>query len=188
MFQTKIDISEATRKSVIAILSQRLADAIDVAQLAKHAHWNVKGANFIAINKLFDKIHEELESSSDLIAERIAQLGGYVEGTCKTVAKETSLSDYPEGVVDEFDHVEALASALAEFGKVVREGIGKTASLRDAGTADILTQISRGLDKNLWFLENHNHRVIGVRTPEKSLSIERSGRMKPRPGVSQARM
>jgi starvation-inducible DNA-binding protein len=53
------------------------------------------------------------------------------------------------------DHVEAVASVLAAFGKLARQGIAHTAELNDADTADLFTEISRGIDKWLWFVEAH---------------------------------
>ena len=43
MYKTKIDLSEKIRRNVIAILNDRLADAIDLQSQVKQAHWNVKG-------------------------------------------------------------------------------------------------------------------------------------------------
>src|SRR5712672_4092031 len=117
MYKTKIDLSEKTRRNVIAILNDRLADAIDLATQVKQAHWNVKGPNFIALHELFDKINEDVEDYVDDIAERAVQLGGVAEGTARTVAKRSSLSEYPVKTVDGHSHVEALSSALAAFGK-----------------------------------------------------------------------
>jgi starvation-inducible DNA-binding protein len=37
----------------------------------------------------------------------------------------------------------------------MRKNIDETGEAGDAGTADIFTQLSRGLDKWLWFLESH---------------------------------
>jgi starvation-inducible DNA-binding protein len=52
-------------------------------------------------------------------------------------------------------HVEALSSVLAAFGKAVRKAIGETSELGDLDTADLFTEISRGIDKWLWFVEAH---------------------------------
>ena len=49
----------------------------------------------------------------------------------------------------------ALSDALSEFGRAVRVGIEEMNELEDAGSADILTEISRGIDKWLWFVEAH---------------------------------
>ena len=104
---------------------------------------------------MFDKTHEGVESCADLIAERIAQLGGVTEGTCKVVAKNSSLPDYPLSIIKAQDHIEHLSDSLATFGKLLRQNIEQITQWKDAGTADILTEISRSIDKNLWFVESN---------------------------------
>src|ERR1700719_4405922 len=123
MFQTKNDLSEATRAKVIGLLNARLADCTDLQTQTKQAHWNIKGPNFIALHELFDKINEEVQDYVDDIAERAVQLGGVAEGTARTVAKRSSLAEYPAKAVDGRSHVEALSSALAAFGKAARQAI-----------------------------------------------------------------
>ena len=53
------------------------------------------------------------------------------------------------------DHVEAVATVLAAFGKLARAGIEQADKLGDKDTADLFTEISRGIDKWLWFVEAH---------------------------------
>lgn len=156
LYPTKNDLPEATRTQVIALFNQRLADAIDLQTQCKQAHWNVKGPTFIALHKLFDEINEDAEEYVDLIAERIVQLGGIAEGTVGIVADRTALDDYPLTIATGADHVAALSSALAKFGRTVRMGIEEMNDLQDADGADILTEISRGVDKWLWFVEAHH--------------------------------
>src|SRR6266478_7844245 len=131
MFKTKNDLSEATRVKAVELLIARLADCIDLQTQTKHAHWNVKGPNFIALHELFDKINEEVEDYVDDIAERAVQLGGVAEGTARMVAKRTSLKEYPESAKDGHAHVEALSSALAAFGKSARKAIDQSGDLKD---------------------------------------------------------
>jgi starvation-inducible DNA-binding protein len=52
-------------------------------------------------------------------------------------------------------HIDGLSSALAAYGKNARCAIGQTGELGDKDTADIVTEISRGMDKYLWFAEAH---------------------------------
>jgi starvation-inducible DNA-binding protein len=155
MYDTKIDLAADLRTKVVKLLNERLADAIDLGAQTKHAHWNVKGPNFIALHELFDKVAENVEDHIDELAERITQLGGTAHGTVAAVAKTTSLKPYPEEITEGVAHVEALSSALADFGKKVRAGIATTDDWGDADTADLLTGISRDVDKYLWFLEAH---------------------------------
>jgi starvation-inducible DNA-binding protein len=155
MHKTKIDISENTREQVVALLQARLADAIDLKSQAKQAHWNVKGMNFIALHELFDQVATEVELHIDTIAERITTLGGTALGTIRVAAQQSNLSEYPHEITDGNSHVEALSSALADFGKLVRKNIDEATDLGDADTADLFTGVSRDIDKSLWFVEAH---------------------------------
>jgi len=155
LYPTKNDVPEASRGEVIGLLNQRLAESIDLQTQCKQAHWNVKGPSFIALHKLFDEINEEVEAYVDLLAERIVQFGGIAEGTVGVVTERSTLVDYPLGLSTGAEHVAALSDALAMFGRNVRVGIEEMNELEDAGSADILTEISRGVDKWLWFVEAH---------------------------------
>jgi starvation-inducible DNA-binding protein len=155
MFKTKNDLSEPTRVKAVELLNARLADCIDLQTQTKQAHWNVKGPHFIALHELFDEINEEVQDYVDLIAERAVQLGGAAQGTARMVARASSLAEYPANAVDGRSHVEALSSALAGFGKVARKAVDEADEFGDQDTADIFTEISRGIDKWLWFVEAH---------------------------------
>jgi starvation-inducible DNA-binding protein len=155
MFKTKNDLPEATRVKAVELLNARLADCIDLQTQTKQAHWNVKGPSFIALHELFDKANAEVEDYVDDIAERAVQLGGVAEGTARMVAKRSSLPEYPQSAADGRSHVEALSSALAAFGKTVRKAVGEANDLGDLDTADLFTEVSRGIDKWLWFVEAH---------------------------------
>jgi starvation-inducible DNA-binding protein len=155
MYKTKNDLPEERRKQVIEILAQRLADCADLQLQAKQAHWNVKGPSFIALHELFDKVADTAEESVDLIAERIVQLGGIAEGTVRVAAQRSTLTEYPLKISGGKDHVEALSNALAAFGNLVRSAIDQTAELGDVDTSDLFTEVSRDIDKQLWFVEAH---------------------------------
>lgn len=155
MHKTKIDLPQDAREKLVSILNQRLADASDLKSQAKQAHWNVKGMNFIALHELFDQVSTEVETHIDDIAERITTLGGTAMGTIRVAAQNSSLSEYPLEITDGTAHVDALSTALADFGKKVRADIDKTDELGDADTADLFTGISRAIDKLLWFVEAH---------------------------------
>jgi starvation-inducible DNA-binding protein len=155
LYETKNDLEKDTRVEVIALLNQRLAEAIDLQTQCKQAHWNVKGPAFIALHKLFDEINEDVEEYVDEVAERIVQLGGIAEGTVGAVEERSKLPDYPIGIATGAEHVAALSDALSAFGRAARITIAEMDELEDAGSADMLTGISRGIDKWLWFVEAH---------------------------------
>lgn len=154
-FRTKNSLPGDTRRQVCALLNQRLADCVDLETQCKQAHWNVKGPSFIALHELFDKVHEAVDEYADLIAERVVQLGGVAEGTARVAADRSTLLDYPLTIAAGNLHVAALSDALAEFGRTTRIGIDEMDDLHDKDSADVLTEVSRGVDKWLWFVEAH---------------------------------
>jgi starvation-inducible DNA-binding protein len=155
MYKTKIDLSEKTRRNVIVVLNDRLSDAIDLQSQVKQAHWNVKGPHFIALHELFDKISDAMLEQIDEVAERITSLGGTAEGTVAVAARRSKLKNYPLSITSGRDHLLYLSTQLSVYGKSVRGAIETTAELGDADTADLFTQLSREIDKYLWFLEAH---------------------------------
>lgn len=147
--------NEQISATLIPLLNARLADAIDLQFQAKQAHWNVTGPNFFALHELFDEVSKEVRKQVDEIAERVAQLGGYVEGTIRSAAEHTSLNEYPRQVADGMGHVEALTKALDTAADSMREAIDRSASLGDQVTADIFTEAARTFDKLLWMVRAH---------------------------------
>jgi starvation-inducible DNA-binding protein len=155
MHPTRNTLDEAIRIQSVKLLNKHLATAIDLHAQVKQAHWNVRGPNFIAVHKLFDTVSEEVESFSDMLAERAGGLGGTADGTIQMAAKHTSLIAYPLGVADAQEHIFAVAGALAAFGEGAREASATAADFGDTTTADLFTQVSRGIDLQLWFVESH---------------------------------
>jgi len=147
MFETRNDLPLATRTKAVRLLNARLADAIDLGTQTKHAHWNVKGPNFIALHDLFDQLAEPTEEHIDTIAH----------GTLAAAARASSLKPHPENLSEGVAHVKALATALAAFGAGVRAAIDAADNFGDKDSADLFTGISRAVDKDLWFLEAHLH-------------------------------
>jgi starvation-inducible DNA-binding protein len=154
-FPTRIDLAAEVRGPMIALLNRQLAGTFDLYSQTKQAHWNVKGAQFYALHELFDKLAEELEGYVDLIAERATALGGQAQGTVRLSAANSQLVEFPPEVTDSLPTVEALAERYAALAASTRKAIEAADSQGDADTTDLFTEVSRGLDKALWFLEAH---------------------------------
>ena len=155
MNRTKNDLAHSTRKKVCDLLDPLLVDAVDLYTRLKDAHWNVKGPSFAALHELFDEIATDVLVYADDLAERMVELGGTAEATARDVAKKSSLATTKKKAARWQDHVERVAGALSSFGGSVRAGIDEAAKLGDADAADLLTEISRGVDKWLWQVEAH---------------------------------
>ncbi len=154
-YPTRIDLSAEVRSQVTTLLNQTLAATLDLKTQTKQAHWNVKGIHFFQLHELFDEMAGELEEYVDMVAERVTALGGTAMGTARIASAESILPEYPLDAIDGVDHVTALADRFAAYAKHVRSAIDQTDAAGDADTADLYTEISRTIDKRLWFLEAH---------------------------------
>jgi len=158
LFTTKNNLSQATRTKVTVILNQLLADLTDLYSQTKQAHWNVRGSLFFQLHKLFDELAGSVEGHIDPLAERITTLGGIANGTVRQAAARSSLPEFPTAGPNELGYVTALIDRYAHSATAVRQGIDDAAALGDADSADLLTALSRDLDKALWFLEAHTRK------------------------------
>ncbi len=155
LYSSRIDLTEAVRDKVSTLLNQTLAATLDLKTQTKQAHWNVKGLDFYQLHELFDEMAGELEEYVDMVAERVTALGAIAYGTARVAAASSILPEYPLEIAGGREHVEALAERYAAYAKHAREAIDATDELGDADTADLYTEISRTIDKRLWFLEAH---------------------------------
>ncbi|MEM1308654.1 MAG: DNA starvation/stationary phase protection protein Dps [Cyanobacteria bacterium P01_H01_bin.153] len=155
LYPTRNDLVVDIREQIVEILNLSLAASLDLKTQTKQAHWNVKGKDFFQLHELFDEMAGEIEEYVDMLAERVTALGGTALGTARIAADQSILPEYPIDIVNGDEHVAALADRYAAYGKHVREAIDQTDELGDADTADLYTEISRTIDKRLWFLEAH---------------------------------
>lgn len=157
LFETRNDLDRDVRVRVIEALNQTLADTTDLMAQTKHAHWNVKGPQFQPLHELFDDQAAILQAHADVVAERVTALGGHAMGTVRMAAGSSRLDEYPEDVVDGMDVVAALADRFGDHAERLRSAIDVAMDAGDEDTADLYIELSREIDKQLWFLEAHLH-------------------------------
>lgn len=155
LFASRNDLPADSRGRLVDLLDQNLADLTDLYSQTKHAHWNVKGPNFYQLHLLLDQLAEKVEDFADEVAERATALGGVAHGGAKQVATRTRLPEFPKDVFEGLAVVAAVADRFATVGKSAREAIDESNTLGDADTADLFTEVSREIDKSVWFLEAH---------------------------------
>ncbi len=152
---TRNNLPDNAKTVAIDLLTSRLADGIDLALITKQAHWNLKGLQFIGVHEMLDGFRTEIDEWNDEMAERIAQLGGTALGRVQDVANNSQLSPYPDDIYKVPDHIAALIDRFSVAANAIRKSIDDADEAGDADTADLFTEVSRGLDKQLWFLEAH---------------------------------
>lgn len=152
---TRNDLPASARATVAELLNSQLALLLDLHSHCLQAHWNVRGRAFFSLHKLFDEIADLVAEHLDETAERITTLGGDARGTVRMAAAASPLPDFPERLENDIEYVAALMERFALAAPAVRKAVDQAAGLGDAGTADLLTGVSRDIDKGLWLLEAH---------------------------------
>ncbi len=155
LHETRIDIPEDARRKLVDLLNRQLADTTDLYSQVKYAHWNVKGTDFIQLHLLFDDIAGHVLGFADQIAERATTLGGTANGTVRQSASSSTLPEYPTKATDGMDAVEAVSERVAHYAAATRRAMEESEDLGDTSTNDLFTEVSRQVDKDLWFLEAH---------------------------------
>jgi starvation-inducible DNA-binding protein len=154
-FPTSVGVPENHRQALIALLNARLADSCDLRSQLKWAHWNLKGMHFMQLHELFDAVAAHLEEQTDTIAERITTLGGVANGTVREAAAKSGLPEADLAASDGASMLQFLVHNVAHHANALRQAVQESNDLGDAITADLFTQVTRELDKDVWFLEAH---------------------------------
>lgn len=154
-FVTRNDLPAHVRDTMIILLNQQLADTFDLYSQVKHAHWNVKGMQFMQLHLLFDDLAESLLEFIDSIAERATALGGMATGTVRMAAMNSQLLEFPADIVNDKQVLEVLAQRFGAYASSARTAIETASDDGDPDTADLFTSISRTIEKQLWFLDAH---------------------------------
>lgn len=157
MNATRNTLPLATRKKAVHLLNNTVAEMLDLFARIKQAHWNLRGLSFIGLHKLLDELAATTLHDIDEVAERATALGGVVEGTLRDAVKQSRLKkrEEPQSRSGQTDWLRELADAHALTAEHIRKGIKQMNDAEDFGTADLLTDVLRTVEKHLWLLEAH---------------------------------
>jgi len=154
-FRSSVDLPQEQREELAEMLNKLLANSVDLFTQAKQAHWNVKGRRFLSAHELFDEVAKHARHHSDDLAERIATLGGYARGTARQAAAQTGLPEFAPDTLSSQDCLEALVDRLSTHASALRRGIERCGELGEPVTEDLLIEVLREVEFDMWFLESH---------------------------------
>ncbi len=147
-------LPEETRAQSIEILNKYLAATLDLQGQVKHAQWCVRAHGYMAAHEIFNKVSEEVENVTGLIAERAGSLGGKKMGAMDFAPKAPYLVPYLLGIAGEKQQIFDVWEALASFSQAVRKAIDQTVALNDENTADIFIQVMGSVEEQLRYVES----------------------------------
>lgn len=145
---------------VAAVLQERLTTTLDLHLTLKHIHWNVVGANFIAVHEMLDPQVDAVREMSDEIAERIATLGYEPLGTPGAIAKNRTWDDYSVNRANTQAHMAALDLVYSGVISDHRRAIDEFDEL-DLVSQDMLIAQANKLETFQWFVRAHLEDATG---------------------------
>lgn len=141
--------------SVESVLQSVLYNLIELHSQIKSAHWNLVSPNFIALHEHFDKAAEVVYAATDEVAERVRQLGSFVDGSTKGVLERHTIKAFPSGKVSGEVACKSLAAAFKSVGDQLGVGIELGEAANDPVTTDLLTQVYGRFELQRWLIESH---------------------------------
>lgn len=136
-------------------LQRVLVDLIELHLQGKQAHWNIVGHNFRDLHLQLDEIVESAREFSDAVAERLRALHASPDGRAATVAKTTSLREFPNGEVDTAEAIDLITERLEAVVETMR-GVHDQVDEDDPTSADLLHEIIASLEQYAWMVSAEN--------------------------------
>lgn len=154
--EPEIGLDEKSRRGVVDILNQLLADEYVLYTKTRNFHWNVVGPHFDALHKFFEAQYDELEETIDEVAERARALGGRAAGSLAEFLELTRLQEAGRKAIDSDSMLLALADDHEKIIRGLRVALEICAErFSDAGTSDFLTGLMEQHEKMAWMLRAH---------------------------------
>ncbi|XAS68390.1 DNA starvation/stationary phase protection protein [Micrococcaceae bacterium Sec5.7] len=143
-----------------------LADLIELHIQGKQAHWNIVGANFRDLHLQLDEIIDAARLFADDMAERMRALHALPDGRSATVAKTTSLAQFPDGLVSTKDAIDRIVAGLEAAVGTMRK-VHDEVDDEDPTTADLLHALIAKLEQFAWLVGAENMKAsASVTTPD----------------------
>jgi starvation-inducible DNA-binding protein len=144
-------VPAATSGSASAELQATLLELIVLSLIDKQAHWNLTGPLFMPLHLEFDEISGSAREAADVVAERLEAIGVAADGRTATVAASSGLPAMPEGKLDGPTAARLVADRMGTIADRVRGRVRRLDS-GDALSQDVLIELGRELEKQLWML------------------------------------
>ena len=132
-------------------LQATLVELIDLSLIGKQLHWNIYGRPFPPLHEQLDQLVDSWRDFSDTVAERAVALGVSPDGRAATVSADSEIGAVDAGPLDTDAALHALIERLADVTERIRGRMDRLGEL-DLASQDVLIEVVRELEKQLWML------------------------------------
>ncbi len=146
-----VGLDAGSVKPVLEELSKLLADYQVFYSNVRGLHWLIEGDQFFDFHPKYEEYYDDLAELVDTVAERILTIGGVPESRFSVYLKQSKvkeaagISDPRKGVSTVLENLKLCVSQLR-----ATEAIATKAG--DLGTADMMVEHLRDLEKKIWMM------------------------------------
>jgi starvation-inducible DNA-binding protein len=144
-------LDEHRRAEVGHELQATLVELVDLSLIGKQLHWNIFGRPFKPLHEHLDELVDSWRDLSDTVAERAVALGFAPDGLAGTVSASSGIAPVDAGSLDTDSATHQLAERLADVGERIRSRMDRLGEI-DLASQDVLIEVVRELEKQLWML------------------------------------
>jgi starvation-inducible DNA-binding protein len=142
------------RAKSVRLLQQLTVDLLAIDNIYKEAHWNLSGPLYLQLHEYYDQQASFYHKQADDFAERVLHLGYSVDGRYDTIARTTTIPEFPAGYLTDNESLRLLVERVTVLQREIYKGIRETEQ-SDPPTSNRLQDLAYSVDKNLWQLRIH---------------------------------
>jgi len=142
-------LSDEAAQTVASALQPTLVELIDLALTGKQLHWAVVGTRFKPVHEHLDELIDEHREYSDTVAEYMSTVGIIPDGRAVRVASDATTDPVDAAFLDDAAVIDLMTDRIRTVVTNVRERLPVVAAV-DVAAEDLLIEITRVLDKQLW--------------------------------------
>jgi starvation-inducible DNA-binding protein len=152
---------ESERAKSVRLLQQLTVDLLAMDNIYKEAHWNLSGPLYLQLHEYYDQQASFYHKQADDFAERVLHLGYSVDGRYATIARTTTIPEFPVGYLRDNESLRLLVERVTVLQREIYKGIRETEQ-SDPVTSNRLQDLAYSVDKNLWQLRIHLQQPGGL--------------------------
>jgi starvation-inducible DNA-binding protein len=144
-------LDEHRRAEAAHELQATLVELVDLSLIGKQLHWNIAGRPFKPLHEHLDELVDSWRELSDTVAERAVALGIPADGRAGAVAAGSGIDPVLPGALSTDAALHELVPRVADVAERIRGRMDRLGEL-DLASQDVLVEVIRELEKQLWML------------------------------------
>jgi starvation-inducible DNA-binding protein len=139
------------REEVGRELQATLLELVDLSLVGKQLHWSIVGPLFRPLHLQLDELIDSWRELADTVAERAVTIGHWPDGQARAITAGGELGPLDPGAIDDHAVIADLTSRLAQVSEYARGRMDRLGEL-DAASQDVLVEVVRALEQQLWMI------------------------------------